>query len=375
MAATGIYIHIPFCPSRCDYCDFYTLTGCGQLFAPYARGVIAALDGAPLPPGSLVDSIYFGGGTPTMLGAGRLVEILTALHRQYAVAPDAEVTLEANPVALTPAMLSALRQGGFNRISFGVQSADAGQLRDLGRTHTTAGAAQAVALARQAGFANISLDIMLGLPHQTVAEVLNTVAFCAGLDVQHISAYMLRLEEGTPFAARYTEEDIDEDTQREIYLAAAAELERLGYRQYEISNFARPGYASRHNLKYWRCQPYLGVGPAAASFLNGRRFVFPRDIDAFLAAKDPWQLPVDEGPGGDWEETVMMALRLTDGLSRPALDRQFPGQQADTAALWQRADGLARRSPHLLLVDGAAVRLTREGFLLSNSIISHLLWG
>ncbi len=373
MTGTGIYVHIPFCPSRCDYCDFYTLTGCGQLFEPYTRAVIGSLVSAPLAAGSEVDSVYFGGGTPTMLGAGRLGRLLAALKRQYRVTPDAEITLEANPIALTPAMLTELREGGFNRISFGLQSSDAGQLRELGRTHTAGKAAEAVRLARQAGFENISLDIMLGLPHQTVAEVLATVEFCAGLEVQHISAYMLKLEEGTPFAARYTEADIDEEVQREIYLAAARRLEQLGYRQYEISNFAREGYTSRHNLKYWRCKEYLGIGPAAASFLNGRRFTFPRDIQSFLDAGDPWRLPEDEGAGGGWEESVMMALRLTEGLSRPELDRRFPHRRDDTAALWDRASLLEPAG--LLRRDGDLIQLTREGFLLSNSIISRLLWG
>ena len=372
MGSYGIYIHIPFCPSRCDYCDFYTLTGCGQLFEPYTQAVIASLQTAPLPGGSRVDSIYFGGGTPTMLGAGRLTALLQALRQQYQVAPDAEITLEANPVALTLPMLQQLRAGGFNRISFGLQSSSAGQLQELGRTHTADGAAQAVALARQAGFLNISLDIMLGLPRQSVQEVLDTVEFCARQQVQHLSAYMLKLEENTPFAARYTETDIDEEVQREIYLAAARRLEELGYAQYEISNFAQPGYASRHNLKYWNCQEYLGIGPAASSFLEGRRFTFPRDIEAFLSAANPWQLPVEEGPGGDWEERVMMSLRLTQGLCRTDLLALFPGNAGAADALWGRAAPLM--SAGLLTCTPERIVLTREGFLLSNSIIAHLLW-
>lgn len=258
--SAGLYLHIPFCQKRCDYCDFYTMAGRGDLFAPYTAALLHALDTAPLPRGSRVDTVYFGGGTPTMLGADRLCTVLEGIRQRYDLAPDAEITLEANPIAITPKMAATLRQGGFNRISMGLQSASPAQLRDLGRTHTAEKAAEAVRIVRAAGFRNLSLDLMLGLPHQTVKEVLGSIRFAAELGAVHLSAYMLQLEEGTPYAARYTESDIDEETQRQIYLAAIAELERLGFHQYEISNFARPGFESRHNLRYWRCEEYLGVG-------------------------------------------------------------------------------------------------------------------
>ena len=250
--SAGLYLHIPFCQKRCDYCDFYTMAGRGDLFAPYTAALLHALNTAPLPRGSRVDTVYFGGGTPTMLGADRLCTVLEGIRQRYDLAPDAEITLEANPIAITPRMAATLRQGGFNRISMGLQSASPAQLRDLGRTHTAEKAAEAVQIVRAAGFRNLSLDLMLGLPHQTVEEVLGSIRFAAELGAVHLSAYMLQLEEGTPYAARYTESDIDEETQRQIYLAAIAELERLGFHQYEISNFARPGFESRHNLRYWR---------------------------------------------------------------------------------------------------------------------------
>ena len=369
--SAGLYLHIPFCQKRCDYCDFYTMAGRGDLFAPYTTALLHALNTAPLPAGSRVDTVYFGGGTPTMLGAARLCTLLEGIRQRYTLAPDAEITLEANPIAITPQMASTLRAGGFNRISMGLQSANPAQLRDLGRTHTAEKAAEAVQIVRAAGFENLSLDLMLGLPHQTVEEVLGSIRFAAQLGAVHLSAYMLQLEEGTPYAARYTESDIDEETQRQIYLSAIAELERLGYRQYEISNFARPGYESRHNLKYWRCEEYLGLGPAAASCFGGRRFAFPRDIDAFLSAKHPWSLCEDEGEAGSPEERVAMALRLCEGLDCTALEQACPG--FDAGALIQRAS-----RPELkpfCTVTGRAVALTPQGFLLEGSLIPLLQIG
>lgn len=369
--SAGLYLHIPFCQKRCDYCDFYTMAGRGDLFAPYTAALLHALDTAPLPRGSQVDTVYFGGGTPTMLGADRLCTVLEGIRQRYDLTPDAEITLEANPIAITPKMAATLRQGGFNRISMGLQSASPAQLRDLGRTHTAEKAAEAVQIVRAAGFRNLSLDLMLGLPHQTVEEVLGSIRFAAELGAVHLSAYMLQLEEGTPYAARYTESDIDEETQRQIYLTAIAELERLGFHQYEISNFARPGFESRHNLRYWRCEEYLGVGPAAASCLGGRRFVFPRDIDAFLRAENPWSLCEDEGEAGSPEERVAMALRLREGLDCTALEAACPGY--DAGAMLQRASRPELRE--LCTVTGRTITLTPEGFLVEGSLIPFLLWG
>lgn len=364
----GIYIHIPFCTSKCPYCDFYSLPADPVRMDLYTAALRRAIAAAPLEAGAVVDSIYFGGGTPILMGE-RLCTVLEALRERFAVTPDAEITLEANPNATDLKTLIALRRAGFGRISFGVQSADSTQLRTLGRTHTAQGAAQAVALARQAGFPAVSVDIMLGLPQQTLEEVAATVEFCAGLEVEHISAYLLKIEPATPFAGRYTEEDIDDEVQADIYLQTVEQLRGLGYAQYEISNFAKPGYESRHNLKYWQCRPYLGLGPAAASYFQGRRFVFPRDLEGFLTAEDVWTLPQDEGAGGDWEESLMMSLRLNSGLELRAFARQYP--QVDLSALRRRAKPLAAAG--LLTETEEALALTPQGMLLSNRVILHLL--
>ena len=313
-----------------------------------------------------MDTVYFGGGTPTMLGADRLCTVLEGIRQRYDLAPDAEITLEANPIAITPRMAAALRQGGFNRISMGLQSASPAQLRDLGRTHTAEKAAEAVRIVRAAGFRNLSLDLMLGLPHQTVEEVLGSIRFAAELGAVHLSAYMLQLEEGTPYAARYTESDIDEETQRQIYLAAIAELERLGFHQYEISNFARPGFESRHNLRYWRCEEYLGLGPGAHSFLEGRRFYYPRDLAGFLMGKPP----AEDGPGGDFGEFAMLNLRLTRGLCREDCLSRF-GEQGGALfdQMREKAKGLP---PQLLRTEEGRLAFTPEGFLVSNALLVAL---
>ena len=360
----GVYIHIPFCASRCDYCDFYTVTRRGDLFEPYTEAVCRAVATAPLEAGREVGSVYFGGGTPALLGPKRLGKMLAAVAKRWALAPDAEITLEANPGAVTGAALRGFREAGFNRLSLGVQSGVDGRLRDLGRIHTAGGAAETVRLAREAGFENLTLDLMLGLPGQGVEEGLFSAEFILGLAPEHISCYLLQLEEGTRYAARYREEELDEESQRAVYLAVCDRLEAAGYRQYEISNFARPGYESRHNLRYWTGAEYLGIGPSAAGYLRGERYSFPRDLEGFVTAADPWSLPMDEGPGGSEAETVMLRLRLADGVDT-ACCPGIPG-------LLDRGRRLAEQG--LAVVEGSRVRLTREGFLVSNGAIEYLLW-
>ena len=360
----GVYIHIPFCASRCDYCDFYTVTRRGDLFEPYTEAVCRAVATAPLEAGREVGSVYFGGGTPALLGPKRLGKMLAAVAKRWVLAPDAEITLEANPGAVTGAALRGFREAGFNRLSLGVQSGADGRLRDLGRIHTAGGAAETVRLAREAGFENLTLDLMLGLPGQGVEEGLFSAEFILGLAPEHISCYLLQLEEGTRYAARYREEELDEESQRAVYLTVCDRLEAAGYRQYEISNFAKPGYESRHNLRYWTGAEYLGIGPSAAGYLGGERYSFPRDLEGFVTAADPWSLPVDEGPGGGEEETVMLRLRLADGVDT-ACCPGIPG-------LLDRGRRLAEQG--LAVVEGSRVRLTREGFLVSNGAIEYLLW-
>ena len=325
----GIYLHIPFCISKCPYCDFYSLPYCEQNAQQYVGALLHALDTAP-GKGREVDSIYFGGGTPVLLG-GALLEILQGVYRNFSVQPDCEVTLEANPAAMTLQTLRQLHGGGFNRISMGVQSASDRELQTLGRRHSFEQAVQSVQMAQQAGFENVSVDLMLGTPGQGRQSVEHFVSTFAQLGVQHISGYLLKIEPGTAFAKNQIERLCpDEDQSAQLYLDTVELMERHGFLQYEISNFALPGRESRHNLKYWRCQEYLGVGPAAHSFLDGRRFYFPRDLG--------------------W------------------LARSF---SLELEPMYKRAQFLQKHG--LLELQKGRLFLTPQGFLLSNSVISDLL--
>ncbi len=362
----GLYIHVPFCDGKCPYCDFYSAPAPEEERARYTDALCCALAewGARLR--RPVDTIYFGGGTPVLLGGARLVRILNAARAAFRVASDAEITVEANPAAAQEALFAALRTGGFNRLSMGLQSANEAELRFLGRRHTAQQAADAVRAARAAGFDNISLDLMLGLHGQTDASLRRSVKFCAALGVEHISAYILKVEPGTAFGARAASLDLpDDDAQAALYHTACTALRTAGYRQYEISNFARAGRESRHNLKYWHDEEYLGLGPSAHSFLNGRRFFYPCSRAEFLRGIPP-QL---DGPGGDFAEYAMLALRLAEGLREDRCQARFgcgiPPQMRRAAAPLA-AHGLLRMS-------AAAIALTEDGFLVSNSVIETLL--
>lgn len=365
MEPVSLYFHVPFCKSRCGYCGFYS--GCDlSLREPYTAALARAVESAPLEERE-IQTVYFGGGTPTLLGTG-LITVLEVIRRRWPTAAHAEITTEANPGTVTPRLLDDLRRAGFNRISFGLQDCDDEMLRLLGRSHTAAQGEAAVAMAKAAGFENISVDFMLATPGQTPEKAARLAEYGLSLGVPHLSSYLLKIEPGTAFAAGGMESRCpDEDTAAECYLAYYKVLEDAGYRHYEISNAARPGYESRHNTVYWRLGEYLGIGPGAAGYYGGRRYKFPEDMAGFLAAGNVWTLPLDEGPGGDWEEALMLSLRLAEGLTPPLAARY--GQ--DYAGLLRRAGPLEKAG--LLRADGERISLTDRGFLLSNSIIVALL--
>ena len=373
MQGIGLYIHVPFCAGKCPYCDFYSVAPVPQLREDYTAALLRALGHLPAgAAGSPLATVYFGGGTPNLLGAGALCRVLGAARQAFALQPGAEVTAEVNPGSVTPDQLALLRQGGFNRLSMGLQSAQPDELALLGRKHSPADVEHTVAAARGAGFENISLDLMLGTPGQTVQSALASADFCAGLGVQHLSAYLLKVEPGTPFGRAHMERRLaDPDALADLYLAVCARLEQLGYRQYEISNFARPGFESRHNLCYWLGGDYLGLGPAAHSLWRGQRHFFARDAAAFAAAPDPFALWQDDGEGGTREEFIMLRLRLAQGLDLDELERRWPGQQAETLRLRRQLGPMVRAG--LARLQGPVFRLTPRGFLVSNSIIARLI--
>lgn len=361
----GIYIHVPFCLQKCPYCDFYSIRYDSMTADSYTDAVCRAISGNPYQ-GRTADTVYFGGGTPVLLGARNLEKILTVCAGSFQpVSP--EITVEANPAAGTQGLWRDLRAAGFNRVSFGVQSAVDAELSELGRLHDAKTAKAGILAACQAGFSNISADLMLGIPLQTRESLADSISFLNDLPVSHISAYLLKIEAGTAFCDKGLA--TDEDLLAALYLDCVEFLSKAGFRQYEISNFAKKAAVSRHNLKYWNCEEYLGFGPASHSFIDGKRFFFPRDISGFIKADDPFALTVPDGGGGGFEEYAMLRLRLCDGLD---LNRAASRYGADVDAIAKKAEPLQKNG--LLTVKNGVIALTPRGFLVSNSVTAALLW-
>lgn len=362
----GIYVHVPFCATKCPYCDFYSLTGTSD--EDKDRYVQAVLRTADTYRGHTADTVYFGGGTPSLLGAERIGTLLSGLRTRFAVTADAEITLEANPADDLADVMNAFAAAGGNRVSLGMQSGDDEGLGRLGRRHTTAQVDAAVHAVFSAGIRNLSLDVMLGTPHQTERDVKNAVARCAQLGATHVSAYLLKLEPDTPFGKRPPVLPSEDQTVA-LYHTAAEQLEAAGFAQYEISNFAKEGYRSRHNQKYWNLDPYIGIGPAAHSFFEGKRFYYPRSLADFIEGKPPILEETDETiPENSPIEYAMLRLRLTEGLTADGFATRFgtpiPREWVDRA----------RSFPSSLVVcDEHGIRLTREGFLVSDALIARIL--
>ncbi len=366
----GLYIHIPFCQSKCAYCDFYSLSGAEGRMDDYCRALERHLaEVAPQADCHKVDTVYFGGGTPSYLGADRLCHLLGSIKKLYKVDKHAEITLEANPdSAGDKKALKRLRRAGFNRISLGVQSADDALLRAIGRIHTWQQVQEAVAAARKAGFKNLSLDLIYGLPGQTMEGWEKTLSDAVGLHPEHLSCYGLKLEEDTPLYARRDELTFpDEDMQADMYLYTVEFLKRCGYEQYEISNFARPDFASRHNMKYWLLQEYAGFGPGAHSDFGNVRYGYERDLERYLQG----ELVLQESETVDADEReleyLMLRLRTVQGVDPREFEYRFRQRFAPLSELLQQCarEGLAEQ-------DGNGWHLTPKGFLVSTRIIGML---
>lgn len=361
MKTAGIYIHIPFCAGKCPYCDFYSRAGSNDVYDAYTDAVIKAIGLYPM--GFFADTIYFGGGTPSLLGAKRLCKILSAAKARLG-GRQLEVTVEANPCSVDLDMLAALALGGFNRISFGVQSLDNQTLKILGRRHTAEQAKNAIMLAHTAGFEHISADLMLCVPKQKTEELSRSIEELSALPIDHLSAYMLKLEQGTAFYKKYSE--ADDDSYNDFYFKTIELCREHGFVQYEISNFAKnPQAQSLHNLKYWRCEEYLGIGPAAHSFMEGKRFFFERNLNAFINAANQWDIVVQDGEGGSEEERLMLGLRLNEGVCLGGYTAEF------AAAVKRRSIPLQRAG--LLALNDDRLSITEKGFMVSNSVIAALI--
>ncbi len=371
----GIYIHIPFCKHKCDYCDFYSLAGAEEQTDRYQKALLAHIaETAPQAKGWEVDTVYFGGGTPLLLGTKALIQVLEFLKKRFKLSRDAEITVEANPESVDFPTLRALRRAGFNRLSLGMQSACDSELKAVGRIHDFGQVEAAVQAARKAKWKNVSLDLIYGLPDQTGESWARTLDAAISLAPEHISGYGLKVEEGTPLAARVAQGETlpDDDAQADAYLTMVEKLAQAGYGQYEISNFAKEGFASRHNLKYWTLSPYLGFGPGAHSDFGDRRYAFLRDLEGYITAVESGGRLLSEEnviPRRErGSEYLMLRLRTTHGIEEWEYRREFFMDFDPIAALladYERR-GWAEQTERRW-------RLTPEGFLRSNVLIGQLL--
>lgn len=410
---SALYVHIPFCLSRCLYCDFNTYGGVGETqrgqyhrallqdigsgarflktYFPSAdffgfrhywlAGPLAFADNEPEPGGdpAALKSVYFGGGTPSYAPAEQLAEALGLIKKEFKLDKEAEITLEANPGTLCLESLRLLRQAGFNRISIGVQSLDDTILRRIGRIHSAAEALQAEHWARRAGFENINLDLIYGLPGQTEAIWRSTLQQIIALRPEHISCYALTVEEGTPLErmlkAGLTELPSDEECEA-MEIAGAALLTESGFKQYEISNYARDGNYCRHNLVYWNNLPYLGLGAGAVSYINGWRMTGEKLPSRYTALIEGGFAPYCQGERLDllsrWREYLMLGLRTVDGLNTERLQERFPEPLRPALRKWLE-NFCAELPPGLLKLEGRRLFFSPQGLRLSNEIFVRLL--
>lgn len=375
----GLYIHIPFCQAKCKYCAFVSKSGAEEVYAPY----VAALCKEILAAGgdfnlceTPVDSVFFGGGTPTVLSVSELKKILQTVQTAFQLTMDAEITIEANPGTLDQKALTELKSAGFNRLSIGVQSFDDAVLRSIGRIHTAAQAMETFRQARISGFDNISMDLMYGLPGQSYASWLDTMLCATGLGPEHISAYGLKLEEGTPLLMAVRAGQIalpDEETEEAMYDELNIFLPLQDYLRYEISNYALPGRQCRHNLKYWRWKPYRGFGVASHSFIGAERFANTESINEYLQLIQTGRFPENFREKADWAtamaEYAFLALRMTTGLDIADFANSF-GQNFHEHFASQI---IKLKGMGLITCDDKTVSLTALGMKLGNQVFAEFL--
>lgn len=380
MQSVGLYVHIPFCAKKCAYCDFNSYAGLESLFAPYVSALSGEMHALVASLGPLrVRTIYVGGGTPTVLPSVLLSDVLDACRANFDVAAGSEVTVETNPGTVDADYLTGLLVAGVNRVSLGVQSFDDDELRLLGRVHDADQARRAYHQARAVGFRSVNLDLIFGLPGQTVASWRATLQQALDLGPEHLSLYALTLEEHTPLARRIGRGELpalDDDLAAEMYELAEAELARRGYVHYEISNWARPGFECQHNLIYWRNQPYLGLGAGAHSWFAGQRWANVCVPQTYVKEMTGGHPPVAEdeviGTALEMAETAILGLRLVgEGVNLGAFRAQFG---ADFTAVYGRE---VRELVAIGLLEAMSdrVRLTRRGRLLGNQVFQHFLPG
>src|SRR5712691_4174149 len=365
--AFGLYVHIPFCPQRCPYCAFTILTGHTTLYDRYVEAVCAELRSwQNLAPKGPFQTVFFGGGTPSILEPAQIRRILDTAAATFGIAADAEITIEANPTTAEAEKFSDFHASGVNRLSLGAQSFNDADLKTLGRWHSAADAEAAYATARQAGFTNVNIDVIFSIPGAPRQHWQETVHTLLALAPEHISTYALTIEEGTRFARRHYQgrlEPVSEDDDAWAYAWAIETLAAAGYEHYEVSNFARPGYRSRHNWGYWHGADYLGVGVSAHSLLDGQRHWNRRALQAYLTAIEAGRTPHEGSECLDLvtarHERLWLQLRTCEGATLQPLELQ---------ALLSAPKFQAMLEADLMVLTAPRVRLTPSGFLLADAI-------
>lgn len=373
----GLYIHIPFCQQKCLYCDFPSHANLTNLYQPYVAALCREISGlGGVLSGCIVDTIYIGGGTPTVLSVNCLSQILEQVHDSFSIEKTAEISIEANPGTVDFGKLLALRAVGVNRISFGVQTFEESLLLSIGRIHSATQGVEVVKMAQQAGFVNVNIDLMYGLPGQTTQQLSDSILQAVELDVSHISVYGLKVEDGTPFAIMQQQGALhlpDEDTDEAMYELTTQLLPQKGLARYEISNFAKIGYECHHNLKYWQYQPYIGIGAAAHSFWQKERLANMTDVAAYIRAIEQGLLPIAEREIPErstaMAEYVFLALRTVQGMSVQKFNDYF---NADFFTYY--GDAIARLTgKSLILTTKDRIFLTEIGMKYGNVVFRAFL--
>lgn len=370
----GLYIHIPFCASKCGYCDFYSLAGHDGQMSKYQNALLAHIrESSQRMSRYYIDTLYFGGGTPSHYGAKRICEIFNTLKHEAKILKTAEVTVEVNPDSVTRSGLRALRDEGVNRLSVGAQSANNDVLKIIGRRHSWKQVEKAFEQARDAGFDNISIDLIYGLPGQTKEDWADTLSKALALHPKHISCYGLKLEEGTPMFQYHDSPFLPtDDEQADMYLYTVEALDSYGFKQYEISNFAQEGFESRHNIKYWTLQDYMGFGPGAHSCVDGVRYSYIRDLSGYISGVLGEKNIIDEyekiGLLERAGEYLMLGMRMNHGISG---EEYYNIYRSDFKPIEYVLKEFEKRG--WAKTENGRWFFTSSGFLLSNVLIGALL--
>lgn len=365
----GLYVHIPFCARKCDYCDFLSFAAGSECYGDY----IAALEREmSVYHGTAVDTIFIGGGTPSVLSAEMIGRLCSLIKKRFVLDAAVEWTMEVNPGTVDADKIAAMRTGGVNRVSIGVQSFNDSELAAVGRIHNAATAADTVRMFANRGFSDISIDLMMSLPYQTEKSFKNSLEQAVALPITHISVYSLIIEDGTPIKEKYDSgvfAEPDEDTDRELYSYTKRFLQSHGFKRYEISNYARDGFESRHNIKYWDCDEYIGVGLGAASYVDGVRRSNTRDMEGYMSGRffegDGEKLTERDKMG----EFMMLGLRKTEGVSIAEFEKRFG---CDVRSVYKHVIDKFTAAELLECGDGF-IRLSEHGLDLANTVMCEFL--